>query len=422
MTGSGRRAPLRDRADPQRVSFLELFFDLVFVFAVTQLSHGLLDHLDWGGAYQTLLLLLAVFGAWAYTAWVTNWFDPGRTSIQLLIVGLMLASLVMSVAIPEAFGDRALMFAAGYLAIQLGRTVFVLVALRGDPLQRNFARVLFWLLVCTVFWLVGAFLGGVAQVVLWSVAVAMEFTAAWFGYPTPRLGRTRTVEWTIAGEHLVERCQLFLIIALGESILITGLTFSTGGFDVGRTSAFVVSFAGAVALWWIYFHRTGNRAVEAVAAATDPGRLGRTLSYVYVVMVAGIIVTAVGDEVVVEHPGGATEPAWLAVVLGGPALFLVGHALFVRVVFGRWSRSRLVALLVLGGLAPVLLFVSPLMVAIYATLVLVVLAAYDSMRSRRADRGPAHPPVQPLSGGPEGEPPERGEVADEPAADAPAQG
>ena len=425
MTDLGHGGLLRDRTAPQRVSFLELFFDLVFVFAVTQLSTGLFQRVDWVGAYQTLLLLLAVFGAWVYTAWVTNWFDPGRTPVQLLMIGLMLASLVMTVAIPEAFGARGLMFVLGYLVIQLGRTVFVLIALRGHELQKNFLRVLVWLSVAAVFWLVGAFLDEPARVVLWTVAVLVELLAALFGYPTPRLGRTRTAEWTIAGEHLVERCQLFLIIALGESILITGLTYSAGPLDAGRTAAFVVSFIGAAALWWIYFHRSGSRAIAAVAGAADPGRVGRTVSYVYVLMLAGIIVTAVGDRVVIEHPGGATEPVWLVVILGGPALFLVGHALFVRVVFGRWGPSRLVALLVLAVLVPVLQFVSPLMVSIYATLVLVLLAAYDSLfgepahQADRQQRRPA-PPVGPASarvpGVLDGEPSERSTSRREPGA------
>jgi low temperature requirement protein LtrA len=129
----------------QPVTALELFFDLVFVFAVTQLSHRLLDHLTIGGALETLLLLVAVWRAWVDTTWVTNWFDPDRTPVRLMLVAVMLASLLMSVAIPEAFGGRGLMFALAYAAIQVGRTAFVLIALGGThPLSRNFQRVLSW--------------------------------------------------------------------------------------------------------------------------------------------------------------------------------------------------------------------------------------------------------------------------------------
>src|SRR5215210_8727498 len=114
----------------QRVTPLELFFDLVYVFAVTQLSQRLLDHLTVGGVLETLMLLLVVWGVWVYTAWFTNWFDPDRLAVRLVLVAVMLASLVMSVAIPEAFGDRGLMFASAYVAIQVGRTAFVLITLR----------------------------------------------------------------------------------------------------------------------------------------------------------------------------------------------------------------------------------------------------------------------------------------------------
>src|ERR687893_1722113 len=129
----------------QRATPLELFFDLVYVFAITQLSHLLLDHLTVEGALETLFLLLAVWGAWIYTTWVTNWFDPDRLPVRLMLVAVMLASLVMSVAIPDAFGERGLMFALAYVAIQVGRTAFVLIALGGThQLSRNFQRVLSW--------------------------------------------------------------------------------------------------------------------------------------------------------------------------------------------------------------------------------------------------------------------------------------
>src|SRR5215210_6527473 len=137
---------LRTRdAGEQRVTPLELFFDLVYVFAVTQLSHRLLDHLTFGGALETLFLLLAVWWAWVYTTWVTNWFDPDRLPVRLMLVAVILASLVMSVAIPEAFGERSLMFALASVTIQVGRTVFVVIALNKSldttvPLSRNFQR------------------------------------------------------------------------------------------------------------------------------------------------------------------------------------------------------------------------------------------------------------------------------------------
>src|SRR5215216_1328435 len=132
-------------AGEQQVTPFELFFDLVFVFAVTQLSHRLLEQLSVGGTLETLLLLLVVWSAWVTTTWITNWFDPDRLPVRLMLVAVMLASLFMSVAIPDAFGQRGLMFALAYVAIQVGRTAFVLIALGGThQLRRNFQRVLSW--------------------------------------------------------------------------------------------------------------------------------------------------------------------------------------------------------------------------------------------------------------------------------------
>src|SRR5919109_1882092 len=136
----------RDR-DEERVTPLELFFDLVYVFAVTQLSHRLMDHLSLRGALETLMLFLVVWGVWVYTAWFTNWFHPDRLPVRLVLVAVMLASLLMSVAIPEAFAKRGLMFALAYVAIQVGRTAFTFIALRkslstSHPLSRTFQRIL----------------------------------------------------------------------------------------------------------------------------------------------------------------------------------------------------------------------------------------------------------------------------------------
>src|ERR671929_1999409 len=149
----------------QRATPLELFFDLVYVFAITQLSHLLLNHLTIEGALETLFLLLAVWWAWIYTTWVTNWFNPDRLPVRLMLVAVMLASLVMSVAIPEAFGERGLMFALAYVAIQVGRTAFTFIALRkslgtSHPLSRTFQRILTWFVGSGVVWIIGGLLEG----------------------------------------------------------------------------------------------------------------------------------------------------------------------------------------------------------------------------------------------------------------------
>ncbi|MDQ4002019.1 MAG: low temperature requirement protein A, partial [Actinomycetota bacterium] len=329
IQGSDQGGLLRTRdGGEQRVTPLELFFDLVYVFAITQLSHLLLDHLTVGGALETLFLLLAVWWAWVYTTWIANWFDPDRLPVRLLLVALMLASLVMSVAIPEAFGERGLMFALAYVTIQVGRTVFVVIALnkslgRSDPLSRNFQRVLFWLATAGVLWVVGGLLEGEARYALWVLALGLEYAGPVFGFYTPGLGRSQTGDWTVEGGHLAERCQLFVIIALGESILVTGTTFGEIEASAAAVSAFVVAFLGSVALWWIYFARAAEAAREVFASSEDPGRIARSAyTYFHLPMIAGIIAVAAGDELVVAHPYYLGTPASIALTLGGTALFL----------------------------------------------------------------------------------------------------
>jgi low temperature requirement protein LtrA len=184
----------------QPVTPLELFFDLVFVFAVTQLSHRLLDHLTIGSALETLLLLVAVWRAWVDTTWVTNWFDPDRTPVRLLLVTLMLISLLMSVAIPEAFAEGGLMFALAYVTIKAGRTAFVVLVLeRSSSLGRNFQRILAWFAIPAMLWVAGGLLHGETRNVLWVIAPWCWSTQVRWpasgrrvsGAPPPPTGRSR---------------------------------------------------------------------------------------------------------------------------------------------------------------------------------------------------------------------------------------
>jgi low temperature requirement protein LtrA len=380
--------PLRRQQGGQRVTFVELFFDLVYVLAVTQLSHLLLEHLGVHGAGQTALLLMAVWTAWIYNAWFTNWFDPDRRVVRLVLLGVMLASLLMSASLPEAFGERGLVFAAAYVTMQVGRTVFVIAALGEDPgLRRNFQRILSWLVASGLLWLAGGLAQARAREALWLAAVVADFTAPACGFYTPGLGRSRTTDWTITGGHMAERCQLFVIIALGESLLVTGTTFGELPLSAVTVAALVVAFAGSVALWWVYFDRSAEDAGEVIARSADPGRLGRSAyTYCHIPMVAGIIVAAVGDELMLAHPGGHAGAATAATVLGGPALFLVGHGAFKRMVFGRVSVPRLLAVLALGGLWPLSPVLSPLLLAAAATLVVAAVAAADAMAARARAR------------------------------------
>jgi low temperature requirement protein LtrA len=394
---SDHAALLRARnGGEQRVTPLELFFDLVYVFAVTQLSHRMLDHLSVGGVLETSMLLLAVWGVWIYTAWFTNWFDPNWLAVRLVLVAVMLASLVMSVAIPEAFAERGLMFALAYVAIQVGRTAFTFVALRkslgtSHPLSRTFQRILTWFVGSGVLWITGSLLGGEVRYAVWLLALAVDYSGPVVGYYIPGLGRSRTGEWTIEGGHFAERCQLFVIIALGESILVTGTTFAEIEASALAVCAFVVAFLGSVALWWIYFARSAEAAREAMTSSEDPGRMGRSAyTYFHIPMVAGIIAVAAADELTVAHPGEHGTLASVALTLGGTALFVAGQAFFKWAVFEVLPWSRTVAIAALAALMPVGFAIPTLALSGLAGLIVVVLAVWDTLTHRK----PVHPKQQ----------------------------
>lgn len=375
----------------QRVTNMELFFDLVYVFAVTQLTRFLADDLTWPGVLHVAVLLCAVWWAWMYTAWVTNWLHPDVRAVRVVLLGVMLASLVVSATLPEAFGGRGLVFAVTYVVMQLGRTVFVLFAVRRDAgLLRNFQRIATWLVLSGACWLAGGFVTGGARDGLWVAAVVVDFLAPVCGFYVPLLGRSVTADWTIAGDHLAERCQLFMIITLGESILDTGSTLGTATLTAPTVTAFVLAFLGTVALWWVYFDRSAEDSSRAIAGSTDPGRLGRSAyTYFHLPMVAGIIVTAVADEKVIAHPFGHSSAAVVATTLAGPGLFLLGHLLFKRAVFGVLSWPRLVALALLAVLVPVGLVASPLVLDGLAVLVVIGVGVSDMFLYPRRGVGEA---------------------------------
>jgi len=355
VTSAPPRTPrlLRDRSGVQRVTNIELFFDLVYVFAVTQLSHYLLGHADLRGALRAGLLLLMVWLVWAYTTWVTNWLDPDLMAVRLLLVALMLASLAMSVSLPRAFGDLGLWVGGAYAVQQIGRTVFMVIALRGHPLEANFQRILVWCVASSAFAVAGGLAHGNARALLWLGSVCVDLVGGLAGFYTPGLGRSRTSDWTIEGGHFAERCQAFILIALGESIVIIGATLTTKPVNAADVTAFVVGFAGAVAMWWLYFDQSAEAAAEKIARSQDPGRLGRSAYHlIHPVMVAGIIVSAAADDKVLSGPAvtASTASAWM--ILGGPALFLAGHAAFKLVVWRDvpWTRIAGIAVLALLGL------------------------------------------------------------------------
>jgi low temperature requirement protein LtrA len=378
------RAPDAERV----VSPIELFFDLVYVFAIGELSTHLLAHVDLRTGAETAVLALAVFYAWYMVAWGANWLDPDRPAVRGLFVGLMFASLLMSVSIHDAFGDRAWLFVTGYLVLQIGRAVFLVGALHGRPQGEHFVNDLVWELLAGVFWVAGAIADGDARLILWALAVAVAYAGAWSMHWLPGRGvRVDARHTQVAGGHLVERFRLFFIIALGETVLTTGNAFAGQPFDVERLVALAIGFTGTVGLWWCYFERAEPLGIERVEAADDAGEIGLWATWTLTLIVLALIGIAVADELAIAYPGDDVTLGFAILAFGGPALFLVAQVLFSRVVFGYVSRSRLIGLAALAILAVATAPLTLIIGIAAATAVIVAVATADTIRE--GDQTPA---------------------------------
>ena len=371
------RAPGAERV----VTPLELFFDLVYVFAIGQLSHHLLEHVDLRTGAETAIMTLAVIYAWYMVAWGANWLDPDRLPVRLMLVALMFASLLMSVAIPEAFDGRAWLFITGYLLIQIGRSVFLILALRGRALGEHFVNDLVWEVLIGGLWVAGAVADGDARLVLWALAVVATHGGVWTLHWLPGRGRAIDLRHTeIAGGHLIERFRLFFIIALGETVLVMGDAFAGEPFELERLLALSIGFTATVALWWCYFHRVEGLGLEVAETAEDAGAVGWRGTWALTLIVLALVAIAVGDELAIEHPDGDATLGFTILAFGGPALFLLAQMFFLYEAVGHVPRSRPLGLAALAILAVATAPLTLIVGIAVSTAVLVAVAIADTVR------------------------------------------
>ncbi len=385
MAGDDERGALFRPIVPNqhnRVTYAELFFDLVFVFAVTQISHTLLGRFTPLGALQTTMLFLAVWWVWVYTSWITNWLNPETTPVRVMLFLMMLGGLVLSTSIPKAFESRGLWFAVAYAAMQVGKTVFLWVSTPRNriPARLNAVRITAWLSVSAVFWIAGGFAEGRSRLLLWSVALAIEYISPAVRFWIPKYGASSIDDWVVEGGHMAERCALFIIIALGESIVVTGATFADLAWTLATVSAFTSAFVGAIAMWWIYFHKGAEAGSEQISKSSEPGRLARlAYTYLHMPIVAGIILSAVADDLVLTHPAEHSDSRTVLSAIGGPLLFLTGTILFKHTIRGWLQPSHGAGIVALAILAFFASGLSPLMLSLLTCTIMVVVAVWESV-------------------------------------------
>ncbi|TFW00007.1 low temperature requirement protein A [Leifsonia flava] len=382
-----------------RVTFIEVFFDVVFIFAFTQLSKLFLEEPSPVGLVETVVLTAAIWWIWVDTTWVTNWLNPEKWPVRALLLVLMALGLTLSSSLPHAFDSDVggAVFAVGIVLIGLVRTVFAIVAFRihRPDNARNFVRILVWTCAGGLLWLLGGFGPADARVWIWAAALALAFLGPLVRFRVPGLGGTPAETWDVSGEHMNERVGLFFIIAIGESIIVTGTVFAGVELSADSIGGYLAAFIGSVLLWMLYFNHGERGGRERMEEASKTGIVARNAyTIVPVVMVIGVVLTAVADELVILHPHEMEHPSTAWLICGGPAVYVLGNLLFKRSVGMPWLLSHLVAiaaLIVLGvigvGITPV-----SLSFAVNGVLAVVVLADEWSYRSglRRAVESATH--------------------------------
>jgi low temperature requirement protein LtrA len=334
--------------DEHQVTPLELFFDLTFVFAMTQVTILLADDPTWGGVLRGILVLAALWWAWAAYAWLTSAMDVDEGGVRLAMLASMGAMLVAALAVPGAFGDDAVLFGVAYLLVRLLHLVLSTIVSRADPDRRGaLLRYAPTAIFGGSLLVLAGFLEGHERIAVWVVALAIDY----LGPVLIGVGSG----WRVAPEHFAERHGLIILIALGESIIAIGVG---AGFnlDTGVIVAAALGIVVVSALWWLYFDVAAIlvRMRLMQASGLELHRLAlHAYSYLHLPMVAGIVLFALGLKTTLGHVGEALDTVAAVGLCGGAALYLLGHIAFLFRTTGRVFRRRTVGAVMLLALIPV---------------------------------------------------------------------
>ena len=359
----------------ERVMPLELFFDLVFVLALTQCTALMADDPSWEGLARGLLILGVLWWSWVGYSWLTSVVDPEEGVVRFAMFGAMAGLLVVALCVPEAFDDRALLFACAYGVVRAAHIVLFVVASGDTPELRRSV----WGLAAGTATGVGLLLAasladGAVQGGLWALALLLDMGEPYlFG----------SEGWKLVPGHFAERHGLIIIIALGESIVAIGVGAEGLSVDAGVVAAAVLGIAVAAGLWWLYFDivaLVAQRRLSKAAVGREQNEIARdSFSYLHFPMVAGIVLVALGLKKTLEHVGDPLETVPAVAMLGGTALYLLAHVAFRWRNVHRFSVQRLICAAVLCALIPVATEVAALVTLGGLVVALAVLIAYETV-------------------------------------------
>ena len=359
----------------ERVMPLELFFDLVFVLALTQCTALMADNPTWEGLAQGLLVLGVLWWCWVGYSWLTSVVDPEEGVVRFAIFGAMAGLLVAALCVPEAFGERAVLFACSYGVVRVGQIVLFVAASSDDPgLRRSVVGLAASTALGVGLLLTASATDGALQGSIWAVAILCDIGGPYF---------FGAEGWKLMPGHFAERHGLILIIALGESIVAIGVG-AEGGVDAGVVAAAVIGTAVAAAIWWLYFDIVALVAERRLANAT-PGReqneIARdSFSYLHFPMVAGIVLLALGLKKTLEHTDDPLKLVPAVALLGGVALYLLAHVAFRWRNVHRFSAQRVLCAAVLVAFLPLAVEVDALVSIAFVAVALTALIVYETVR------------------------------------------
>jgi len=347
------------------VTPLELLFDLVFAFALSQLSHHLLTHPAWRGAAETLVMLLAIFAVWFTTSWSATLIRADQSRTWWLVLAVMLLGLFMNASVTRAFTTSGWAFVIPLLLIQLGRTVWTLLNSTDAVLREHYFRTLLWVIATTPLWIAGAAVSPEARVLWWAPAAGIDQMGRWLAHPIPRR-RLRSENVEFDADHMLERCRMFLLIALGETVVTTGMAIAEAPMTLMTLATGTFALSGTVALWALSFGRSHRLIIQHLEKTSDPIRASRHAVNALTIMVAGLIAVAVANEEVITHPQGHTSFALSLLLAGGPILFLAAQGWYL------WAVPKVRSQLHLfGGVALLFVGLATLAASPYVALLLV---------------------------------------------------
>jgi low temperature requirement protein LtrA len=375
-----------EASSEERVTPLELFFDLIFVFAITRVTGLVVDNPTWTGLAQGLVVLGVLWWSWAAYAWLTNTINPEEGLVRIAMFGAIGAMLVASLAVPDVFGDDALLFVCAYAMVRVAHLVLYAIAGRGDrDLEWAIARLAVGTAIGVSLLFVAAGLDGKAQLTVWAIALAIDLLGAYVGG-----GKG----WRLSPGHFAERHGLIVIIALGESIVALGLGASHI-LDEGVLVAALLGLAVAAALWWAYFDVVAIVAERKLRETTGSAQLAMardSYSYLHLPLVAGIILFAVGVKKTLGDVGEPLKLVPAVALCGGVALYLFAHVLFRLRNVRSLNKQRIVVVVLLLALLPFAIELPALVTLALVAALCVGLIAYEAIRFAEARDRVRHTP------------------------------